>query len=399
MVEPKDVVGAAERIAGQVVRTPLAHSRTLSDICKAEIWLKLETLQFTASFKERGALNRLLTLTPEQRARGVIALSAGNHAQGVAYHARRMGVPAVILMPRFTPITKVENTRVHGAEVVLGGDSFDACWEQVQHIRAERGLTLIHPYDDPYVIAGQGTIGLEMLEARPDLDALVTPVGGGGLISGLCLAAEALGSTADIYGVEVDAFPCVHHRLKGLAMPEPSFTVAEGIAVREPGGRALPIIERRVREMVLVGEPDVEAAVLALLEIEKRVAEGAGAAGLAWLLGRPEALRGRRVGVVISGGNIDLPVLGSIIQRGMARDGRLARFTVSLPDVPGALARVARCVADSGGNVVEVHHQRSFTLLTARQTELEMVVLTRGAPHREELMQALREAGYVVTCR
>jgi threonine dehydratase len=390
----QDVQKAACRIAGQVERTPCVHSKTLSAMTGAQIWLKCENSQFTASFKERGALNKLLSLSEDERKRGVVTLSAGNHAQGVAYHARRLGIVAVIVMPRFTPSNKVEQTRVHGAEVILTGDTFDDCRAEVDRLIATRGLVLVHPFDDPLVAAGQGTLALEMLEQAPQLDTLIASVGGGGLLSGMAVAARGLRKDIRLCGVQSESFPAVAAQLKGETPVFASSTVAEGIAVREPGRDAVELLRRLAVEVSVVSESGIEDAVLMLLEIEKTVTEGAGAAGLALVLRHPERFRGRSVGLVLSGGNMDLPILASIIQRGLVRGARMARLHLEIRDVPGALAAVSACIAATGANVVEVHHQRSFSRLTVTQAELEVVLLTRGPEHVQEVLAGLRNAGH-----
>ena len=388
-----DIQKAARRIAGQVEVTPFLHSRTLSQIVQAEVWLKFENLQFTASFKERGALSRLGTLADEERARGVIAVSAGNHAQGVAFHAQRMGIPTVIVMPRFAPSVKVERTRSFGAEVILAGDTFDDARREAEQLVLSHGLTMVHPYDDPDVIAGQGTIGLEMLVARPDLECLCVAIGGGGLISGVAIAARATRPDIEIVGVQTDRFPAMYAAVKGVQMPSANATLAEGIAVKSPGGLTTRIVRQLVDDIVLVGEGDIEHAIVLLLDIEKTVVEGAGAASLAALIRHPERFRGRRVGLILSGGNIEPMMLAGIIERGMVRAGRLARIRVMIRDVPGELARAAAIVGQAGANIEEVTHQRAFTTLPALNAELEMELQTRGPEHLEQVLQALQAAG------
>ncbi len=388
-----DVLAAARRIAGAVVRTPCLASRTLSEITGARVFVKFENLQFTASFKERGALNKLLQLGPQERARGVVAMSAGNHAQAVAHHASRLGVRSTIVMPRYTPNVKVEHTRRFGAEVVLDGDDLSAATDRANALAAERGLTFVHPYDDPAVIAGQGTVALEMLEDHPDLEALVIPVGGGGLAAGCALAAPGVA----VYGVETERFPSMKQALAGEPIVCGRDTIAEGIAVKRPGALTREILRARARALLLVSEIDLEEAVLALLEIEKTVAEGAGAAALAAVMRHREAFAGKRVGVVLSGGNIDLLVLASIIERGLARSKRLVRLRVQLPDRPGALADVTRILADSGVNVVEIDHERSFGRVPLKEAQVELVISTRGGEHLAEVCGALKRGGYEAT--
>jgi threonine dehydratase len=385
---------AAGAIVGSVVATPFLRSQTLSAVTGAEVWIKYENEQFTAAFKERGALNRLLSLTREERSRGVLAVSAGNHAQAVAYHAKRLGIGAVIVMPRFTPHVKVERTRAHGAEVVLAGESFDAAKVAGLALAAERGLTFVHPYDDEKVIAGQGTVALEMLTANPSIEMLVVPIGGGGLIAGMATAAKAMNPDIEVIGVETAGFPAMKCALEGTTPKFARSTIAEGIAVKEPGALTLPIVRSLVSEILLVEDGDIEQAIVMLLEIEKTLAEGAGAAGFAAMLRHPERFRGRRVGVVLCGGNIDPLVLSEIIQRGLVRSGRLVRLRVELPDLPGALADVTRCLADANANIEEVHHQRAFTSLPVLSAEVEFVLQARGAGHVAEIRAALAQAGY-----
>jgi len=394
MITLDHVREAAAAIRGSVVETPCIVSRTLSGITGAEVWLKFENLQFTAAFKERGALNKLRTLTDAQRAAGVLAVSAGNHAQAVAYHAQRLGLRATIVMPRFTPHIKVERTRGFGAEVILSGETFDEARCAGLGIAAERGATLVHPYDDPLVIAGQGTIALEMLAAAPQLETLVVPVGGGGMIAGIAVAAKALQPGIEIVGVETSGFPAVHCALHGRAATFAGSTIAEGIAVKEPGALTLPIIREHVADVLLVEDGDIEQAIVQLLEIEKTVVEGAGAAGLAALLRHRDRFRGRKVGVVLSGGNIDPLVLSDIIERGLVRSGRLVRLRVEMRDLPGALARVTACLADANANIEEVHHQRAFTDLPVLSAEVEFVLQTRGPEHVQEIVAALGSAGF-----
>ena len=388
-----EIERAARRIAGQVEVTPFLHSRTLSQIAQAEVWLKFENLQFTASFKERGALNRLSTLTAPERDRGVIAVSAGNHAQGVAFHAQRMGIPAVIVMPRFSPSIKVERTRGFGAEVILAGDTFDDARVEAERLVLARGLTMVHPYDDVDVIAGQGTVGAEMLAAQPDLQCLCVAVGGGGLIAGVALAARSVSPDIEIVGVQTDRFPAMYAAIKGVTMACANATLAEGIAVKSPGALTSAIVRRLVDDIVLVGEGDIEHAIVLLLEIEKTVVEGAGAAGLAALLRYRERFLGRKVGLILCGGNIEPLMLADIIERGMVRAGRLARIRVTIRDVPGELARAAAIVGQVGANIEEVAHQRAFTTLPALNAELQMELQTRGPEHVEQVLQALRAAG------
>lgn len=390
-----DVREAAKRIAGAVVHTPCLRSETLSRIAKADIWLKFENLQFTASFKERGALNTLLQLDEDERRRGVIAMSAGNHAQGVAYHAGRLGIPATIVMPSFTPNTKVTHTRGHGARVVLHGNTLAESADEAHRLAREQKLVFVHPYDDPRVIAGQGTIALEMLQDVPDLDTLVAPVGGGGMISGCAIAARGLKPDLKMFGVESVGFSALRQQLAGEAVTAGGDTIAEGIAVRDIGAVPLKICRALLERVVSVDEIAIERAIALLLEVEKTVAEGAGAAGLAALLAYPEAFRGRKVGVVLSGGNIDTRLLASVLLRGLVRDGRIVRLRLMIGDAPGQLARVATVIGKSGGNIVEVQHQRLFGVV-AKATELDVTVETRDRAHVRELVSALEQDGFKV---
>ena len=394
MIDLQTIQRAADRLQGQVLLTPCVESRTLSQIVQAQVFLKFENLQFTASFKERGACNKLAQLSAAERARGVVAMSAGNHAQGVAYHAQRLGLRAVIVMPRFTPGVKVERTRGFGAEVVLHGDTLEQARAHAFELAAAQNLTFVHPYDDDAIVAGQGTVGLEMLQAVPDLDVLVIAVGGGGLISGIATAAKALKPDIEVVGVQTVRFPAMFNAIKGTHHPQGTSTIAEGIAVGTPGRITEAIIRARVDDLVLVDEGDIEQAVLMLLEIEKTVVEGAGAAGLAALLKYPERFRGREVGLVLCGGNIDPLLLAAIIERGMVRAGRLARVKVGSRDVPGALALITAAVAEAGANIDEVHHQRAFSALSAQNVEIELVLQTRGHEHVREVLDHLRAAGF-----
>lgn len=398
-VTPREIAAAAEAIRGAVVETPCLPSRTLSEITGVQVVLKFENLQYTASFKERGALSKLLSLGPEERTRGVVAMSAGNHAQAVAYHASRLGIAATIVMPRFTPSVKVEHTRAFGAEVLLDGESLEEAGAVADGLVRERGLHLVHPYDDPRIIAGQGTVALEMLQQVPDLDVLVIPVGGGGLIGGSAIAARSLAPAIEIIGVETERYPSMRQALDGVPIECGTGTIAEGIAVKEPGRLTLPIVRELVSDVLLVSEARLEQAVLLLLEVEKSTVEGAGAAGLAALLDQPERFAGRKVGVILSGGNIDPLILSSIIRRGLVRSGRLVRLLVELRDVPGSLAEIARVLADEDANVIEVHHQRAFSSLPLQSAEVEFVLQLRGLDHVERVFAALRSRGYAARRR
>jgi len=390
-----DIKAARTVLEGNAVRTPMLHAPKLSDLTGAEIWVKLENMQVTNSFKDRGAFVRMSSLTEEERARGVIAMSAGNHAQAVAYHARRLGIPATIVMPETTPFTKLERTRAHGAHVVLHGEHLAESQVKAEEIIAGKGLVLIHPYDDEKVIAGQGTIALEMLATQPSLDAMVIAIGGGGLIAGMATAAKALAPAIEIIGVEADRFPSMYHALRGTTPAFGNSTIAEGIAVRDPGRITRDIVGQLVSDIVLVEEGHIEQAIVMLLDIEKTVVEGAGAASLAALLAAPERFRGRRVGLVLCGGNIDLLMLADIIERGMVRSGALARICVAVRDLPGALAKVAAVIAEQNANIEEVHHQRAFTHLAVQHAELEVVLKCRNHDHVSEVVAALGAAGFV----
>jgi threonine dehydratase len=394
MLELADIRQAAQRLQGQILDTPCVESRTISQIAGAQVFLKFENLQFTASFKERGACNKLAQLSDEQRTRGVVAMSAGNHAQGVAYHAQRLGLRAVIVMPRFTPGVKVERTRSFGAQIVLHGDTLDEARSHALQLATEQKLTFVHPYDDEAIVAGQGTVGIEMLAAVPDLDTLVVAVGGGGLIAGIAVAAKAIKPGIEVIGVQTLRFPNMFNAVKHQSLPQGASTIAEGIAVGTPGRIPQEIIEKHVDDLVLVDEGDIEQAIVMLLEIEKTLVEGAGAAGLAALLKYPERFRGRKVGLVLGGGNIDPLLLAAIIERGMVRAGRLARIRVSARDVPGSLARITAIVSEAGANIDEVHHQRAFTMLAAQNVDIELVVQTRGRDHIQDVIDALHAGGF-----
>ena len=394
MLALTDILAAAQRLQGQLLDTPCVASKTLSQITGADVFLKFENLQYTASFKERGACNKLAQLSAGEGRHGVVAMSAGNHGQGVAYHAQRLGLRAVIVMPRFTPGVKIERTRGFGAEVVLLGDTLDESRTHALVLAESESLVFIHPYDDEAIVAGQGTVGLEMLRAVPDLDTLIVAVGGGGLIAGMATAAKAIKPGIEIVGVQTSRFPAMVNAIKGTHHPQGSSTIAEGIAVGTPGAIPQAIIKRLVDDMVLVEEGDIEQAMVMLLEIEKTLVEGAGAAGLAALLKYPERFKGKKVGLVLCGGNIDPLLLAAIIERGMVRAGRLARIRVSARDVPGSLARITATVADAGANIDEVHHQRAFTMLAAQNVDIELVIQTRGREHIGQVLAVLQAAGF-----
>ncbi len=394
MLELQDIQAAAARLVGQVLDTPFVESRTISQLTGCQVFLKFENLQYTASFKERGACNKLAQLSTDERARGVIAMSAGNHAQGVAYHAQRLGLRAVIVMPRFTPGVKVERTRGFGAEVVLHGDTLEESRSHARELAARQGLVFVHPYDDQDIVAGQGTVALEMLREQPDLDTLVVAIGGGGLIAGMATAARAIRPDIEIIGVQTERFPAMVNAIKGTHLPQGTSTIAEGIAVGTPGVITEAIVRQKVDDLLLVDEGDIEQAIVMLLEIEKTLVEGAGAAGLAALIKHPQRFAGKRVGLVLCGGNIDPMLLASIIERGMVRAGRLARIQVNARDVPGNLARITATVADAGANIDEVHHQRAFTLLAAQNVAIELVLQTRGREHIALVIERLQQAGF-----
>jgi threonine dehydratase len=384
-----DIRQAASRISGRVLRTPLVHSRTLSDITGAEVWLKLENLQFAASFKERGAANKLLTLSPEDAKRGVIAMSAGNHAQGVAYHARRLGIEATIVMPKATPFVKVSRTRHHAARVLLEGETLADAASFAHELAARENLVFVHPYNDPAIVAGQGTVALEMLEDQPALDCIVAPVGGAGLAAGCVIAAAEHSSPVEVVGVEVESYAAAAQQLAGRPVSVGGATIAEGIAVRDVGELPMSILRAHGVDVMTVPERLIEKAVILLLEIEKTVAEGAGAAALAALLGTPRRFAGRNVGLIISGGNIDTRTLANVLMRGLVRDGRLIDLVVEISDKPGALADLTRTIAELGGNIVEVQHQRFFGALSANMTEVELVIEAQDTAHGDAIVAGL----------
>ncbi|HSZ74010.1 MAG TPA: threonine ammonia-lyase [Rhizomicrobium sp.] len=391
-----DIRTAAAVIAGAVERTPTHFSRTLSQMSDCEIHLKFENLQFTASFKERGALNKLLSLNAAQRKGGVAAMSAGNHAQGVAYHAGRLGIPATIVMPEGTPFNKVKHTKDFGACVILEGATLTEAYARARAIADEQGLTFIHPYDDAKVIAGQGTVALELLHDAPHVDTLVVPIGGGGLISGIAIAAKAINPDIEIYGVEAALYPSMYGAVKSEALPCGGQTIAEGIAVKEPGGLTREIVRTHVKDVLLVREEDIERAIATLLEIEKTVVEGAGAAAYAAVASNPELFRGRKVGIVLSGGNIDMRLLSNVILRELSREGRILSVVVEIEDRPGLLARIATLVGEAGGNILEVSHNRMMTDMPAKSADLGMVIEARDASHADEIREALETAGFTI---
>jgi len=391
-----DIRAAAERIKGAVIRTPMLVSRTLSEIIGAEVWLKFENLQFTAAYKERGALNKLIQLSPEERQRGVIAASAGNHAQAVAYHARRLGIPAVIVMPESTPTVKVTQTAGHGAEVVLHGDMFDDAYAKARELALEKGYVFVHPFDDPKIIAGAGTTALEMLEAAPDLDTIVVPIGGGGLMSGVSIASRAIKPDIELIGVEAELYPSMKCAIEDCHMPLGGDTLAEGIAVKQPGELTSRILKDNKVSVALVSERDLERAVAMLVGIEKTVVEGAGAAGLAAMLADRERFRGRKVATILCGGNIDTHLLANVLVRDLVREGRIARLHVAAHDQPGALAAITAKVYEAGVNVIEINHSRIFTRLPAKDTMIEVECEAKDPQSIDDVVARLEAAGFRV---
>jgi threonine dehydratase len=391
-----DVRAAHDRIRDAIIETPTLHSQTLSNLTGANIFLKFENLQFTAAYKERGALNALLQLPEEARKRGVIAASAGNHAQGLSYHGTRLGVPVTIVMPKTTPTVKVMQTEAVGGKVVLEGEKFDDAYQHARLLEKELGLTFVHPFDDPKVAAGQGTVALEMLEAAPEIDTLVVPIGGGGLLSGMGTAARGLRPDIELIGVQAELYPSMYALLNGLQLPCEGDTLAEGIAVKEPGAFTSQVIKGLVDDIVLVSEPQLETSVSLLLQIEKTVVEGAGAAGLAAVLAYPEKFRGKNVGVVLCGGNIDTRLLANVLLRDLARSGRLARLRITLQDRPGALYKVMRLFNEHNVNIIEIYHQRIFTTLPAKGLITDIECEARDAEQLQGLVDGLKVAGYKV---
>ena len=391
-----DIRAAAKRIDGAVIRTPMLVSKTLSEIIGAEVWLKFENLQFTAAYKERGALNKLLQLSPEERARGVIAASAGNHAQAVAYHAKRLGIPATIVMPESTPTVKVTQTAGFGATVVLYGDMFDDAYAKARELALENGYVFIHAFDDPQIIAGAGTVGVEMLEDAPELDAIVVPIGGGGLMSGVSIAARAIKPDIELIGVEAELYPSMKCAIQNCQMPLGGDTLAEGIAVKHPGELTSRILADLADDVVLVSERDLERAVAMLVGIEKTVVEGAGAAGLAAILSDPPRYQGKKVGTLLCGGNIDTHLLANVLVRDLVRQGRIARLHVAAHDQPGALAAITAKVYEAGVNVIEVNHSRIFTQLPAKDTMIEVECEARDARSIDDVVARLEAAGFRV---
>ncbi|MDC1312159.1 threonine ammonia-lyase [Burkholderiales bacterium] len=393
----KDIRQAHEDITPSIQRTQFVKSTTLSGLLSCHVFLKFENHQFTASFKERGALNRILSMSAEERANGVIAASAGNHAQGLAYHAKQHGIRSVIVMPRIAPQVKVVHTRALGAEVILYGDNFDEAHEHALSLAKKKGLIFIHPYDDDKVIAGQGTIAIEMLEDVPNLDSILVPIGGGGLISGVATAAKAINPEVKVYGVESACFNSMYAHINGVTPSFGSVTIADGIAVKEPGKLTSKIVSELVDDIFLVDEDEIEEAMLLLLEIEKTLVEGAGAIGLAALKKQAELFQDKNVGLILCGGNVDPLTLTAIIDRGMVKAGRLARLTVQITDMPGSLSTVSKIFGECNANIDEVHHQRTFTTLPIQSTEVAFSIKTRDHQHIEDIIRVLSENGYMVT--
>jgi threonine dehydratase len=391
-----DIRAAARRIEGAVIRTPMQVSRTLSEIIGAEVWLKFENLQFTAAYKERGALNKLLQLTDEERARGVIAASAGNHAQAVAYHAKRLGIPATIVMPAPTPSVKVTQTAGHGATVVLHGDMFDDAYAKARELALEEGYVFVHPFDDSQIIAGAGTVALEMLEEAPDLDTIVVPIGGGGLMSGIAIAARAIKPDIQLIGVEAELYPSMKCAIQGCHLPLGGDTLAEGIAVKQPGALTSQILKDYADDVALVSERDLERAVSMLVGIEKTVVEGAGAAGLAAMIADPDRFKGKKVATLLCGGNIDTHLLANVLVRDLVRNGRIARLQVAAHDQPGALAAITAKVYEAGVNVLEINHSRIFTSLPAKDTMIEVECEARDPEAIDDVVRRLEAAGFRV---
>lgn len=389
-----DIKAAATRLHGHIERTPCRHSRTLSEITGAEVWVKFENLQFTAAFKERGALNKLALMTADERARGVIAASAGNHAQGLAYHAARMGVPVTIVMPKGTPMVKVEHTRGHGAEVVLEGENYDESADIAQRLREQRGLVFVHPFNDYDVMAGQGTIALEMLEEVPDLEILPVPIGGGGLVAGMAVAAKSINPNIRILGVEPAMYPSFTARMRGMNTNTGGQTIAEGIAVKQVGDLAYSVARPLVEDVLLVEEPYFERAISLYCTVEKTIAEGAGAASLAALLAFPEKFRGKKCGLVLCGGNIDTRLLTSVLTRELIRAQRLVSLRIVGDDRPGLLANVSALIGQMGANIIEVAHNRLSLDVPAKGAEFDIMIETRDAQHTQDIIDALRERGY-----
>jgi len=390
----KDIGAAAARIASATINTRFEQSRTLSAMADTDLYLKFENLQFTASFKDRGALNKLLILQQQGEVKGVIAMSAGNHAKAVAYHAQRLGIPATIVMPINTPNVKVEDTKNFAARVILNGDTLDEAASHARQIAEKENLIFVHPYNDLDIIAGQGTVALEMLEAEPDLDCIVVPIGGGGLIAGVATAAKAINPEIRIIGVEVEAYPSVHNTLNGIELSKGDSTIAEGIAVKQPGDLNLEVVRRLVDDILMVSEQSIEEAIELFLSIEKPVTEGAGAATLAAVLSNPDIFRGMKTALILSGANIDSRILASVLMRRLVSKGRIVRFLVEIDDSPGTLSDVSEAIGEFGGNILDVSHQRMFASVPIKKAELYLTVETRDATQNLEILARLKELGY-----
>ena len=390
----QDIEKARTTLKGNVVRTPLIRAAKLSDITGADIFVKFENLQVTSSFKDRGAYNKMSSLTSAEKARGVIAMSAGNHAQAVAYHAKRLAIPATIVMPETTPSTKIERTRAHGANVILSGETLADSQLTAEALVKEKGFLLIHPYDDDMVIAGQGTIGIEMLEDAPDLDCIVVPIGGGGVIGGTAIAAKHIRPGIEVLGVEVKLYPSMYHALRGQPAKCGGSTLAEGIAVKNVTERTIAIAKQYVDDVRLVGESDIERAVMAYLTHQKTLAEGAGAAGLAAVLADPAHFRGRKIGLVLCGGNIDPRILASIMVRELERENQIVSFRLTIPDRPGVLGVIATRLGQLGANILEVDHRRLFLDVPAKGAKLDVTVETRDRPHADEIVARIENEGF-----
>ena len=391
-----DIRAAAERISGAVLRTPMLKSKILSERIGAEVWLKFENLQLTSAYKERGALNKLLQLSEDERSRGVIAASAGNHSQAVAYHAKRLGIPATIVMPEATPSVKVSQTESHGAKVILHGEMFDDAYARACELADEHGYTFVHPFDDPQIVAGAGTVALEMLDDAPDLDMLVVPIGGGGLMSGISIAARAVRPQIELIGVEAELYPSMKCEIEGCDLALGGDTLAEGIAVKKPGELTSRILREYIDEVVLVSERQIESAVAILVRVEKTVVEGAGAAGLAAILADPERFKGKRVATLLCGGNIDMHLLANVLVRDLVRQGRIARLRVAVQDQPGALAAITAQFQQAGVNIIEIRHSRIFTALPAKDTVIEVECEARDSAAIDRVERLLEDVGFTV---
>ncbi|MEM7425074.1 MAG: threonine ammonia-lyase [Pseudomonadota bacterium] len=392
-----DIHAARKQLDGQVLRTPMLHAAKLSELTGAEIWVKYENAQVTNSFKDRGAYIRLSKLSAEQKDRGVIAMSAGNHAQAVAYHAKRLGIPATIVMPEFTPFTKVERTQAHGADVVLAGETLDDSRARVEEIQSEQGLTLVHPYDDKDVIAGQGTIALEMLEDAPDLEVMVIPIGGGGILAGNSISARSINPDIEMIGVEAALYPSMYNLLRGVEMKCGGSTLADGIAVKAAGKLTSAIIQEHGCDIRIVSEAEIERAINAYFSHQKTCAEGAGASPLAAVMADPEHFRGRKVGLILCGGNIDARMMASVLYRELVREQRIVNIRVTIDDRPGVLAGISLIIGRTGANILEVAHSRMFLDVSAKGAELDFMVETRGPSHVQEVVALLEADGYRVS--